>query len=96
MGTRMVRKQLYIPQEIEDTLKRLAQEEGRSEGEIVRELMMTGLEARTTAAQAREEAWQRELDFIKSRQAMEVPQRKRTWKREDAYEDRLSRLSRGH
>lgn len=96
MGSRMVRKQLYIPQELEDTLKRLAREEGRPEAEIVRDIMATGLQARATASAARDEAWQRELEFIASRRAMDVPQRPRSWKREDLYEERLSRLSRRH
>jgi len=94
MGTRMVRKQLYIPQALEDTLKRLAKDEQRSEGEIVREIMVTGLEARAAAGVARDEAWQRELEFIKARRATNLPQSQRTWKREDIYEERLSRLPR--
>ena len=93
--TRMVRKQIYISQEQEERLKRRAQRDGRSEADIIRQGLSAVLDEPADGL-TREEAWAQEVAFMRERLAMEVPQRRRMWKREDLYDERLSKLPGGH
>ena len=93
MATRMVRKQIYITDDQERRLKYRAESEGRSEAEIVRECIDQSLSRPAARSLSREESWARQVRFMKERLSLQVPQRERTWRREDLYEERLSRLA---
>jgi len=81
----MVRKQVYIKADQEGLLKRLAQETGTSEAEIVRQaidqhtrglrLLRHGLDV-----------WEEERAFILQRMAQGAVAGERTWQREDLHE----------
>lgn len=94
--TRMVRKQMYISQDQEGRLKRRAMLEGRPEAEVVREYLEEGLARAESRQKTAEEAWANQLALMEERAKLQVPYRKRTWRREDAYEEREARLSRRH
>lgn len=88
---RMVRKQIYITQEQNERLKREAAKRRVSEAEVIR----YGIEAAGSVPSRRAEAWQDELAFIAQR-AEQMPdlKKRRTWTREELYEDRLGRTPR--
>jgi hypothetical protein len=89
----MVRKQVYIEPEQDDLLKRRAAELGVTESELIR--WGIGQLARVPATTYLDDiAWQRELDFMRKRGRLKPLGRKRTWTREELYEDRLGRFSR--
>ena len=92
----MLRKQIYIEKRQQALLKRLAKKRGVSEAEIIRQAI--DREAGGGAAPALpldHEAWVQALAIMKALQAKgPLPDQRRTWKREDAYEERLSRYDR--
>ncbi|MCC7189304.1 MAG: type II toxin-antitoxin system VapB family antitoxin [Anaerolineales bacterium] len=91
----MVRKQIYIQKSQEDRLKKVAEARGVSEAEIIRRALETELKRAGYRLAYDNEAWQRlraameEMDNLPP-----VPQKKRDWKREDLYEDRMKRYDR--
>ncbi len=90
---RMIRKQIYIESRQDTTLKRQARILGITEAEIIRraidqQMTFSRLGARDP------KAWEREKAFIAKRMAMTPVSEGRRWKREDVYEDRLSRYGR--
>lgn len=90
---RMVRKQVYIAAEHEALLKRRAAELGVSEAELIRR----GIEAlgrRLAPRLPDRRAWQDELEFIRERAKLPSTGTGRTWRREDAYDERGSSVSR--
>jgi len=94
--TQMVRKQIYLAKRQEQLLKRLARTQGLSEAEIIRQ----ALDVRVSGGQAHRAApdptaWAEILRFIAARHAGKpAASRSRDWKREDLYEERLSRYDR--
>lgn len=94
--TQMIRKQIYIARRQEAQLKQLARSQGVSEAEVIRQ----ALDDRVARGQGRQKAtdptaWADIVKFIaKRRSAERVLQRPRDWKREDLYEERLSRYDR--
>jgi hypothetical protein len=83
--TTKVRKQIYIETDQEGLLKRLAQETGRSEAEIVRE----AIEHHTRGLRLLRHgpgAWEEERAFILQRIALGAVPGQRTWQREDLHE----------
>lgn len=92
MGS-MIRKQLYISEEQERRLKRRARLHAQSEADIVRQYIETGLAQDEAGEMAAEEAWQRQLELMEQRAKLDVPRQGRTWRREDAYEERLTRYT---
>ena len=87
--TTMVRKQVYIEPRQDELLKRWARESGKSEAEIVRQALgrwLAGEERRRKA----EAAWEEERAFIESRIAEGPVDGRRTWTREELYEEPLS------
>ncbi len=94
--THMVRKQIYIPKRQQSLLKRRARARGVSEAALIREAIEDNLHGKTAwLVQPDPKAWARALQFMKSLQAMgPLTNQRRTWKREDAYEERLSRYER--
>lgn len=95
---RMVRKQIYIHKRQQLMLKRLARAQRLSEAEIIRQALdrtLAGVPARNFHPDP--EAGERALAFMRALHARgPLPGQRRTWKREDAYEERLSRYERRH
>lgn len=106
----MIRKQLYLEPAQDQLLKRLAAERGVTEADVVRRALDRGADSRRGGAlPPSEQAWQRALRFMESLlnqgplpppEAAGNPEQKvapppdRGWKREDLYEERLSRYER--
>ena len=91
---KMVRKQVYITEEQNEALKRLARKSGSTEAELFRR----GIDMVTRQDDAesikRREAGERLLAYLKERAAT-VPGSTYKWRREDAYDDeRHARLLR--
>jgi hypothetical protein len=81
-----VRKQIYLEPEQEVVLKRLAQQTGMSEAEIVRQ----ALDRQTRLLRFRRrdrQAWERELAFIEGLLQQGPVTGHRTWSREDLHEE---------
>jgi len=83
--TTKVRKQIYIETDQEGLLKRLSQETGISEAEIVRQAIdhhTRGLRLLRHGSGA----WEQERAFIRARIAQGAVSGQRTWRREDLHE----------
>ncbi len=91
--SQLVRKQIYIKKRQNTLLKRQAKQRGISEAEFIREALDKQLsQAITRPAKPDPEAWERALAFMKALHAQgPLPDRPRDWKREDLYEERLTR-----
>lgn len=92
----MIRKQIYLGQRQQVAVKRLARAEGVSEAEIIRQAIdrqegQSAFDPPPPDPAAREALFQ----FLSELRARgPVSGRMRKWKREDAYEERLSRYAR--
>lgn len=82
----MVRKQVYIQPYQEAGLKAQAAASGVTEAELIRRGIDFVLSGGAAGQLARQEAWARLKAIMDERATLKVPQGKRTWKREDAYE----------
>ena len=90
---RMIRKQIYIESRQDSTLKKRAHDLGVTEAEVIRraidhQMVSVRLGIRDL------KAWDREKAFITKRMAKGRVSGGRRWKREDAYEERLTRYGR--
>ncbi len=93
--TEMVRKQIYIEKRQESLLKKWARRRRVSEAEIIREAIDKQLGEAAQSFHPDPQAWEQALAFMKSLHARgPLPNQGRTWKREDAYEERMSRYGR--
>lgn len=90
MAAKKVRKQVYIEEEQERKLKQRARQAKVREAELVRQGLDLILSQRVTSLPDRR-AWKAESDFIRTRAARTARSGKRTWTREELYEERLSR-----
>ncbi len=92
----MVRKQIYIEQRQEARLKRLAKQRGVSEAEIIRRALDRELNiVSTSSVPHNPDAWKQAVEFMKARRRLVTGgQAPYHWRREDAYEERLSRFDR--
>lgn len=91
----MVRKQIYIQKSQEERLKRAAEARGISEAEIIRRALDNELKRAGYRLAYDNEAWKRLEAAIKRMDKLPpVPQKKRDWKREDLYEERMKRYDR--
>ena len=97
---RMVRKQIYITEEQDRSLKKRVVESGLSEAELIRRSLdmqlkgpaATAKEGLTPPAMIRDpEAWQAYCAIVESRVSLEVPQESWKFNREELYEERLGR-----
>jgi len=80
-----VRKQIYLEPEQEVVLKRLSQQTGMSEAEIIRQAV--DRQTRLLRFRRRDrQAWERELAFIEGFLQQGPLSGGRTWRREDLYE----------
>lgn len=83
--TTKVRKQVYIEPDQEEMLKRLSQQTGISEAEIIRQ----AIDDHTRSARILRRslrAWEDEREFILQRVARGLVSGQRTWRREDLHE----------
>jgi hypothetical protein len=90
---RMIRKQVYIEPEQEAKLKRCAKEQGVTEAALIRR----GIDTVTAGAGPTyrdRQAWDEELAFLAQRALIPALGGKRSWTREELYEERLARFSR--
>lgn len=88
----MIRKQVYIEPRHEATLKRLARIGGVTEAEIVRRAIdQTSSTVLGGTGQPDREAWEEARSLIVSLIAQGPVAGGRSWTREDAHEERLSR-----
>jgi hypothetical protein len=89
----MVRKQIYLRPEQDQQLKAQAKRLGVSAAELIRRRITQG--GSSISRGSRPEAWLEEKKFIAER-ARRLPGLglKRSWAREDAYEERFARYSR--
>lgn len=91
----MVRKQIYIQKSQEERLKKVAEARGVSEAEIIRRALETELKRAGYRLAYDEEAWKRiQVAILTMDKLPPVPQKKRDWKREDLYEERMKRYDR--
>lgn len=77
-------------------MKRRAEASARSEAEIVRTYIEAGLAEDEADDEGAGQAWQRQLELMGQRAELDVARHERTWRREDLYEERTARHSRGH
>jgi hypothetical protein len=89
----MVRKQVYIEPAQERFLKRRATELGVSEAELIRRAIDSL--ARTPARPSFDpDAWETVVASMEERARVPSTGERRTWRREDLYEERVGRLLR--
>ncbi len=94
----MIRRQVYISKRQQAKLKRLAREKGISEAEFIRQaierLLSSGRLSSAASTRLDPAAWKAARQFMLTLRA-QGPQlnQPRQWKREDAYEERLSRYA---
>jgi hypothetical protein len=92
----MIRKQIYIAKRQQTVLKRIARARGISEAELIRQAIdQQTLGDNLQATASDHDAWEKALQFMLALRAQgPVDDEPRQWKREDAYEDHLSRYDR--
>jgi len=93
---RMVRKQVYIQERQQAVLRRMARKQGVSEASVIRQAIDGQLDGgQTRFAPPDEEAWRKVLASMRAAQRSKRSRmRTRAWKRDDLYEERLSRYDR--
>ncbi len=93
--TQMVRKQIYIDKRQKAQIKRAAKARGVSEAELIRQAIDQQLAGNAKGLPRDPEAWARAIALMRSLQAQgPLPNRRRTWTREELYEERESRHGR--
>lgn len=91
----MIRKQIYIQKSQEERLKRAAEARGVSEAEIIRRALDNELKRAGYRLAYDQAAWDKLYEaMVEMDKLPPVPQKKRDWKREDLYEDRMKRYDR--
>lgn len=92
----MIRKQIYIQKSQEERLKKVAEERGVSEAEIIRRALENELKRAGYRLAYDAEAMKRLHQAMLDQEKKDpVPQKKRDWTREDLYEERMKRYDRG-
>jgi hypothetical protein len=90
--TQMVRTQVYIQKRQRAALKRLARARGVSEAELIRQAIDQQLSSNVQPTSSDPKAWEKAHQFMLALHARgPIPNRPRMWKRDDLYEERLSR-----
>ena len=89
----MVRKQIYIPKRLDAMLKRVAKQRRITQAELIRAAIDRELKDTATRPFKRDhKAFEQALQFMRSRQASATGDGESyRWRREDAYEERMSR-----
>lgn len=89
----MIRKQIYLEPRQNALLKRLARTSGFSEAELIRQAIDRQVMAGHSGGRD-PSAWARERAFIAQRLAAGPATGRRSWTREELYDERLSRRGR--
>ncbi len=91
----MIRKQIYLEQRQNELIKHLAEIRGVSEAEVIRQAIDQNAQQGFQALPPDAKAWEEALAFMEGLHEQgpsgEPPYQ---WRREDAYEERLSRYDR--
>jgi hypothetical protein len=91
----MIRKQIYIERRQQLLLKRISQNRGVSEAEIIRQAIDKQLDSNTKELPSDLSAWDKAHQFMLHLQALgPVSNQPRRWTRDEIYEERLSRYDR--
>ncbi len=91
----MVRKQIYIEKRQQARLKRLARARGISEAELIRQAIDQNASGGPREKHPDPEAWKKAHRFMLVLRARgPLPGSPRAWKREELYEERLTRYGR--
>jgi hypothetical protein len=91
----MVRKQIYIQKRQQAVLKRLARARGLSEAELIRQAIDQHVSGGPGVTSPDPKAWEKAHRFMLALRAHgPLRGQARKWKREDLYEERLSRYAR--
>ena len=91
MTTHMIRKQIYLPKRLDDTLKRLSKKRGVSEAEVIRQALEHETSAGNRDSQAAVESI---LRFSDERLALKDVAKPYTWNRDEIYQERENRWDR--
>jgi hypothetical protein len=91
-----VRKQIYLEPRQNRQLKRLAEARGVSEAEVVRQLISAEVSGSAASALPPDPAaWEKaHHTMLKLLAQGPLPNRRRTWKRDDLYGERMTRYGR--
>jgi hypothetical protein len=91
----MIRKQIYIQKRQEERLKKVAEARGISEAEIIRRALEIELRHARYHSAYNRDAWMRIRGFVMElEKRAPARRRKRDWKREELYEERMKRYDR--
>jgi hypothetical protein len=92
---RMIRKQIYIRKRQQAALTRLARARGTSEAEVIRQALEREGGSVTEAPPPQAETWEAARRFMASLEGRgSARPRRRPWRRDDLYAERLSRYER--
>ena len=94
MTTHMIRKQIYLPERLDDTLKRLSKKRGVSEAEVIRQALEHESSIGNRLRHDSQAAVDAILRFSDERLALTGDSRPNTWNRNEIYEERESRWDR--
>lgn len=90
----LVCKQVYIESRQEELLKQWTAKTGMSEADIIRQALDQWLEAEEARRRRALAAWKEARTFIEARAAQGPVPGKRTWTRDELYEERMNRYGR--
>jgi predicted DNA-binding protein len=91
MTTHMIRKQIYLPKQLDDSLKRLSKKRGVSEAEVIRQALEHESSAGNRDSRAAVESI---LRFSDERLALKDVAKPYTWNRDEIYQERENRWGR--
>ena len=94
MTTQMIRKQIYLPKRLDDSLKRLSKKRGVSEAEVIRQALEHESSAGNMLHHDSQAAVEAILRFSDERLALKEMAKPYTWNRDELYDERESRWNR--
>lgn len=94
MATHMIRKQIYLPKQLDDTLKRLSKKRGVSEAEIIRQALEHESNAGVQQYRDHQSAVNAILKFSDERLALAETAQPYIWNRDEIYQEREDRWDR--
>ena len=86
MADRMIRKQVYLEARQDRLLKARARQLGVTEAELIRQSLQQTLDAPAIPARPSAEAWAAFMRSVQRRRRIKVPQKSRTWTRDELYD----------
>ena len=94
MTTHMIRKQIYLPKQLDDTLKRLSKKRGVSEAEVIRQALEHESRAGDRPYHNRQIVLESILRFSDERLALANTTQPLVWNRDEIYDERENRWDR--